>query len=93
MVCSFQTNVIKRPVGHACEPRGRRHVEVENEDGNDDDDDVVVPILQLELEARLDNIEWCKCGHCRIMPLGKESICCMELLQFFFNYTRDYHCI
>ncbi|XP_041362017.1 uncharacterized protein LOC121377987 [Gigantopelta aegis] len=46
--------------------------EVEKSDQSDDEKDD---------EERLLNTEWCKCGHCTLMPTVGESRCCKEIDQ------------
>lgn len=38
-----------------------------------------IQFADLQEEDRSGNVEWCKCGHCSIMPTNLESICCLEI--------------
>ncbi|XP_053563041.1 uncharacterized protein LOC128653647 [Bombina bombina] len=55
--------------------------ETDTESNSDSDSDS----SSNEDNDRLDNLSWCRCGNCKLMPTVIESICCRE------NDDIDYH--
>ncbi|KAH9375640.1 uncharacterized protein LOC144159857 [Haemaphysalis longicornis] len=48
-----------------------------NSDGTSDTDASDSP--EDNRAARVGNVEWCQCGHCRPMTDGLQSVCCREV--------------
>ncbi|KAM4012127.1 uncharacterized protein ACNLHF_005278 [Anomaloglossus baeobatrachus] len=50
------------------------------------------PLPVQDTEGRLENTNWCSCGHCKLMPRLEESICCHEFQQMD-RFRHNINCI
>ncbi len=57
------------------EPQVEREVMDDGEATSSSDEDD----LEEEEDNRLDNLFWCQCGLCVLMPTQRESLCCREM--------------
>ena len=43
--------------------------------------------------SRLENLHWCKCSHCTVMPTLIESKCCREYVELLGDKLYGIKCI
>ncbi|XP_053561494.1 P2X purinoceptor 7-like [Bombina bombina] len=70
----------------------RRSVEeLERESSADDSENQSYSIDENSI--RLENLEWCLCGNCQLMPSIIESICCREKEEILYHIPDGKSCI
>ena len=82
--------------GYTCEPEyAKEELEKLGIKTFESDDDIVSSDDSSDDldSSRLENLHWCTCGHCRIMPSLVESKCCRECANLLEDKLDNVKCV
>ena len=82
--------------GYTCEPEyTKEELEKLGIKTFESDDDIVSSDDSTDDldSSRLENLHWCTCGHCRIMPSLVESKCCRECANLLEDKLDNVKCV
>ena len=91
---SSSDDEVEAPMAYAFEPMREPGATSSEDEASSPESEMSDSASVREDSSRLHALDWCKCGHCVLMPTEKESICCREVDQFMCKVQDlDIECV